>query len=752
MIKKQITAFDRNTLREEKYYIQSTLSGLQTQISNITVSGTENAYYKDSATQEAFVNGSAANITLGNLNTLNSNTRPFNGFGSTVLDTDGNLAASTVPNDALFMSKWGYNAYPRRYSVPGIKTLIGTYTLQASGLICEYVWYVAPSNTIYFQEQNSLEAHYPVYVKNNHRYWIFTALVRGQDDGIDVNIYNQDDDLIATENFLFNADEWTQITFSFDINPTGARKLVASITPFSAVQVAAIAMYPTDSLTLSQETPPFAPSIDLYDSIGTNDIIDESIITGKIADDAVGANQIQADTITTYHLASSVEDRIFTASGFRNTVEQVIPNSPLTPRVNDDMVYEGSIRTGAVSRVKESFIDGSLLGNLFPERWSWRHEDPYVVNYSGGASNWMSLNSPSYSGWFNRHNGYRLIQNTTPAASGQTRVYFGTSDTDYNITLYPKNYFDATLYPQDEFTYINLTATTLCNATMVSAKPIFGIKLANGTNITFSGYSYQFGTTVRTVADYFDVSAWITAPTSGILYLEQNTKPTLSRNFIISDIQLFYSAKLPIEFYGDGANLYTPNQYQSITVDYIHPSAGILGTQLASGTIASGQLAATAVNPNKMPPALTKGIIFQANGLTASTPVVPAVITSVASEGSAGAAKNPLYYATYYLKNESYRPTHIWVPPFQYSNASATVTGIFQVYVSGTATTVRTADFEAVGTGYSTSPSYYFSITGMTGDEHLYIVWAAAAKSGTATKPTFKNLSAWYVYSGVNGV
>ena len=322
--------------------------------------------------------------------------------------------------------------------------------------------------------------------------------------------------------------------------------------------------------------------------------------TSKIGDDCVVTDSITDNNVTESKLSTDVQNRIFTTSGYRNNAELVI-SGDATPRVLDNMVYEDSIRDGAVSRVKENFVDGSVLGNLMPERWSWMHEAPYTVNtVSGTGGNW--LNYTGSNSYFGRKS-FAFSQPTTPATNGQTRIYFGTSPTDYNITLYPRSVFNATNFAYDETQYLNISANFKANASIFTNKPTFGIKFSDGTEATMANYAKSMTSTWTTIYDYVEVSG-ITSAVSGIFFLEQSTRQTVAKTFDLIDIQMFYSSKNPSTYFQDGANLYTPNLTKSITQDYIHPTFSLVpigsildyagSTAPAHWLICSGQALAVA--------------------------------------------------------------------------------------------------------------------------------------------------------------
>lgn len=541
----------------------------------------DDVYYNNPSTNELYRNGASSNLTFANYGTLNHNARPLSGLGSTVVDIDGKLAASTVPNDALFMSKWGYNAYPRQFSIPGIIALTGTYTIETGGFFNDSTWKIEPSDEIWFYADGGVAENYPVVVNNNHPFWIFTALVRGEDDGITVKIYNQDDVLVTTQELFFGADDWYQVSFAFNSSATLPTRMVAMITPTSRVRVAAIAMYPTDSLTLSGETPPFSVSPDFTNSIKTSDIQDESITGGKLADEAVNTNQIATGAVTTVQIldgtitatdcATSLTDRLFTTSAKKTAVEALESGGMIAA----NKVQNSSVTDGTLGRAKMNWLDGSVTGNILPGKWqSYKGKSPFAVHTGGGTGPWLTNNGTS--SYFNR-SGFRVNLVTTPTTGGESRLYFGDSATDYNLDLYPRSVWNTTVWAYAETVYLVVVATIKASGTVVLNQPKWGIRNASGTDLTRGGASYTIGTTYTYMAEYFDVSTQITSSTTGILFLEQPARFTIgSRDIDIVDIQIYYTSRLPSVWVSQGYNLYEPNYEQSITQDYIFPTQSLL--------------------------------------------------------------------------------------------------------------------------------------------------------------------------------
>ena len=595
--KKQITAYSRNILRNEKYYTLATLSGLQDQITtlsglasgstanDINVDGAggtpipgENFYYYGPVSTALSKNGGNTSLPLAGGQTLNHLAHP----SITIIDTDGYLAEKTVPADALKSNLETYNALPRRLAIPNNNNSYGgDYTIVESGMF-GYRVFVAGGDVLVLGG-GAVEPYInPIQNPSEAYTWQFVGLFYGADDGVTINLYNEFNDLMDTADVYMNDATLTQVSAVFDVSAYLPTRFRVEITPFSNLYIHGMAMYPVYTTDLGDETI-FSPSPNLFDSIVGTDIVEGSITGDKIAD----------DTISTTHLQTSITNRMFTASGYRNVVEQVVPNGG-TPYINTDMVYEFSIRDAAVTRAKESFVDGSVLGNMLPERWGLQHEAPYTINtISGVGGNWLS-----YTGEVDLlgRRGYGFSLNNTPTVSGQTRIYFGTSPTDYNITLYPRSSFNSTNFAYDETQYLNITAKCLANNTIFSKKPVFGIRLANGTDLTMAGYAKVMTSTITDVYEYAEVSG-ITSITSGILYLDQPTRSTVARTFTLADLQVFYSSKTPSTYFQDGSNSYTPNLKQAVTQDYIHPTFSLcpIGSILdyAGSTAPTGWLIAS---------------------------------------------------------------------------------------------------------------------------------------------------------------
>lgn len=575
--KKQITAYSRNILRNEKYYTQATLSGLQTQIdtlsglasgstaNDINVNGAggtpipgENFYYYGPVSNALSKGGANADLPLAAGQKLTHASHP----SSTIIDTDGYLASKTVPADALLSNLETYNALPRRLAIPNNNNSYGgDYTIVASGMF-GYRVLVAGGDVLVLGGGGVEPYINPIQNPSECYVWQFVGLFYGADDGVTINLYNEFNDLMDTATVYMNDATLTQVSAVFDVSAYTPTRFRVEVTPFSDLYIHGMAMYPVYTALLGDETV-FSPSPNLFDSIVGTDIVEGTITGDKIGD----------DELYIAHLQTSITNRMFTASGYRNTVEQVIPNDPVYPRVNDNMVYEESIREGAVTRIKENFVDGSVLGNLLPERWSWYHEAPYQINtVTGLTGDW--LNFTGSNDYFGKKS-FAFSQPTTPASNGQTRIYFGTSPTDYNIPLYPRSVFNGTNFAYDETHFINISANFKANGSVFLHKPTFGIRLANGTDVTLSGYTKSMTSTWTTIYDYFDVSQISTA-TSGIFYLEQPDRQTIAKTFDLIDLQVFYSSKTPATYFSDGVNIYTPNLKKSVTQDYIHPNYSLV--------------------------------------------------------------------------------------------------------------------------------------------------------------------------------
>jgi len=575
-VKQQITAYSRNVLRNEKYRTNQSISGLQNQINtlsglasgstanDINVDGVgstpipgENFYYYGPVSNALSRGGANADLPLSAGASLTHASNP----NITIIDTDGYLAGKTVPSDALKSNLMTYNALPRRLAIPNNNASYdGDYTILESGMFGKRI-FVVGGDVLLLGSGSGEPYEHPIQNPSECYVWQFVGLFYGSDDGVTINLYNEFEDLIDTADVFMNDATLTHVSAIFDVSAFTPTKFRIEITPFSNLYIHGMGMYPVYTTDLGEKTVFSAPP-NLFDSVGGSDIIEGSITGAKIAD----------DELYIAHLQTSITNRMFTTSGYRNNAELVISGDS-TPRVLDDRVYEGSIRDGVVTRTKESFVDGSIVGNMLPERWSWYHDTPTNVNtVSGTGGNWLIATGNN--NYFGRKS-FAFSMPTTPTASGTCRVYFGTSPTDYNITLYPRSVFNTTTFAYDETVYLNVSANCKANATILTNKPVWGIRLADGTDLPAGGYAKTMTSTWTTIYEYFAVSG-ITSATSGILYLEQTARQTVAKTFDLIDLQLFYSSKNPNTFFVDGVNVYTPNQIKSINQDYIHPKFSLV--------------------------------------------------------------------------------------------------------------------------------------------------------------------------------